>query len=79
MDQNDRLMSTVPVFNDDVDVKQSEAVRRLWEIVNERLDLFDAGDPFVRELFRELQDEVENFCKLPEEDILDFQKGIRPY
>lgn len=57
------------------EVQQSEAVRRLWDNVNERLKLFNAVDPLSYQMFGGLYDEVRNFVQLPEEEIISFNNG----
>lgn len=56
-------------------MNQSEAVRRLWEIINAQLKLFNATDPLAYEMFGTLYDEVRNFVQLPEEEIISFNNG----
>ncbi|ODN04028.1 Translin-associated factor X-interacting protein 1 [Orchesella cincta] len=58
------------------EVIQSEAVKRLWDIINSQLELFNAKDPLAYEMFGVLFDEVRSFVKLPEEDIADFNNGV---
>jgi hypothetical protein len=57
------------------EVLPSEATKREWDLVKKHLEQFDVKDPICYEIHGSMYEEIHDFVKLPEEDVLEFQAG----